>query len=351
MLDEFIRKYSYDLPEGLIRKNPLQTRHESKLFVYDTKADTVTHDNFINLDKYLPKGSKLILNQTKVLPVRLRLVGARGGKFEIFLVLNEWSGVGDVACFTNRKISNTRSKEKAKTVFLEDDRSVHIELYKAGDGITYMKNDHPNLLEFLDIHGDTPVPGYLEDNTTVRNEKYLRERYQTIFAKSGRSVAAPTASLHFTSEVFEKLHKKNIEEMFVTLDIGRGTFAHLREENLINKKLHLEKYSIPEDVQKVLDDEVINKVMVGTTVCRTVESYGATGETSGETDIFITEGFEFKYTNTLVTNFHLPESSLVVLVDAFLKHKGSKKNILDLYKIAIENNYTFYSFGDSMFIL
>lgn len=363
MLEEFLEKYNYDLPEGLVRKVPLAVRHNSKLLVYDTKNEKIYHDIFLNLDKYLPENSKLILNKTKVLPARIRALGSHGGKWEIFLVLNEWSGVGDVACFTQTAISKTKTRDNPKALYSEipgpKGQRVEIKIYKASDGITYFKNEFSTpetLYKFLEMYGETPVPNYLSENEDRARsdlalfEKEIRKRYQTVFAESGKSVAAPTASLHFTDEVFKKLEDKNILPEYVNLEIGRGTFSNITEKNLSEGKLHKEYYSIPKRTIEVLGNNNI-KIAVGTTAVRTIESFGSTGRAVGETDIFIKDNFNFKYTDILITNFHQPQTSLMALVDSFLKHKRAKYNITDIYKIAIQNKYSFYSFGDSMLII
>jgi S-adenosylmethionine:tRNA ribosyltransferase-isomerase len=271
-----------------------------------------------------------------------------GGKYELFLVLNERDGMGDISCFTGRPFGYG----KPKKLKLEKDRNVSVTVYKnKEDGITYLKNDFDNIFDFLDKYGETPVPHYLEDKNNRLDEKYVRERYQTIFADKGKSVAAPTASLHFTEEVFKKLSSKNIQKYFVNLDIGRGTFSNLKENNLVTNTLHKERYFIPKEVCEKLQDKDNANIIVGTTACRTVESFGKTGSLSGDTDIFIHDDFTFKYTDILITNFHQPETSLMALVASFLKFKKSKKSVLDLYKIAIEKEYAFFSFGDSMLIL
>jgi S-adenosylmethionine:tRNA ribosyltransferase-isomerase len=351
MLKDFARKYSYNLPEKLIRKVPLTTRHNAKLLVYDTQKDVIYHDTFLYLYKYLPRNSHIILNQTFVVPAKLNCVGKNGGKYELFLVLNEWDGEGDISCFTGRPLGFGEPKE----VYIKKEKKVKVIIYKnKKDGITYLKNDFSNyggVLEFLKLYGETPVPHYLTSRDKKLQEEYLRERYQTVFAKNGMSVAAPTASLHFTKEVFTKLHGRGFKESYLNLEIGRGTFAPLKESNFEEDRLHSEKYSIPTETIKILKNKKIKKVIVGTTACRTVETYGVTKKREGESEIFIHDDFKFKHTDSLVTNFHLPETSLMMLVDSFLQHKKSKRNILDLYKIAMENNYSFYSFGDSMLII
>lgn len=356
-----LKKYNYNLPNNLIRKIPLLDRDNAKLFVYDTQSDTIYHDIFKNLDKYLPTNSALILNNTIVKPVRLNCKTENGGKVEVFVLLNEWSGEDDIPIMTNKSIKD----DEIKKYLLGIDKEIFI--YQI-DKKYFLKNtfkgNELNLL--LSQFGNMPIPHYLEykdnlqnknidniisDNQLHLDNEYLKHRYNTIFATTGSSVAAPTASLHFTDYVFDKLQNKNINKYFITLDVGRGTFANLKQENFDNNKLHKERFYIPKDTQDILLNPDIIKVIVGTTACRTVETFGKEGQTMGITDIFINNNFQFKFTDILMTNFHLPQTSLMLLVDSLLDYKKSKKNINDLYNIAIDNQYSFYSFGDSMLII
>lgn len=373
---EDLKKYKYELPEELIRKTPLLKRDNAKLFVYDSKTQSVYHDHFYNLYKYLPDNAALILNNTTVKPVRLYCETEYGGHVEVFILLNEWNGVDDIPIMINK--SWKENNNKILKVKSPNHQSLNIEVYKQ-DNKYFLKNifkgnNKSNFInitleQFLLMYGIMPIPHYLENKSENKNLKslidkneFFKKRYNTVFAETGSSVAAPTASLHFTEEVFKHLKEKNINQYFITLDVGRGTFANLKQDNFNNKKLHTERYFINQTTQDILNNPVIIKIATGTTTCRAIETYGQYKGAIGITDIFITPGFEFQNTDILITNFHLPETSLMLLVDAFLQNKykkntkanakaASNKSILDLYKIAIKEQYSFYSFGDSMLIL
>ncbi|MFZ1720766.1 MAG: tRNA preQ1(34) S-adenosylmethionine ribosyltransferase-isomerase QueA [Candidatus Moraniibacteriota bacterium] len=378
-----LEAYDYALPEELIRREGIEPRDSARLFVYDTKTDTITHDFFSNLAKYLPERSLLVLNDTHVVPARLHLKKASGGKIEVFVLMNEWDGESnEIPVMVDRKcgvgwklffpngyfFEVVRQEENRFYAILKPSNSLPESLRESlrAGGSTPVKS----LEELLDEFGETPLPPYLKGEEWSRDEEVLRKRYQTIFAESGKSVAAPTAALHFTDRVFASLREKNIDTATVTLDVGLGTFAPLKEENFALKKLHREYVSIPQStVDKVnfilggrtskLDSEP-KIVVVGTTALRTIESATALrGSTSkcrlrlyeGETDIFITAPHHFEIPDILITNFHIPKSSLMLLVDAFLQDKGAKRNLVALYEEAIKEKYAFYSFGDSMLIL
>jgi S-adenosylmethionine:tRNA ribosyltransferase-isomerase len=212
-----------------------------------------------------------------------------------------------------------------------------------------------SLSEMLELYGETPIPHYLEDDT--QEESHLRERYQTVFAHEGASVAAPTASLHFTDRVFDSLDAKHIGRTEVTLNVGLGTFAPLREEHFDTGRLHSETALVSPETAEVINQAKRDQrrvVAVGTTAMRTLESVGREGSMRpfvGATDIFIYPPYTFRIADALVTNFHLPQTSLMLLVDAFLEHKQAKRRINELYQEAIREGYAFYSFGDSMLIL
>lgn len=366
-------KYDYDLPEELIRKEGIEPRDSARLFVYDAKTDTITHDFFYNLAKYLPEHSLLIMNDTRVVPARLHLKKATGGKIEVFVLMNEWDGkskeipvlvdrkcrVGWKLFFPNGDFFEVTHQEENKFFAL-------LKPSNTNRGSTPVKS----LAELLDEFGETPIPPYLKGEEWSRDEEKLRKRYQTIFAESGKSVAAPTAALHFTDRVFESLREKNIDTAVVTLDVGLGTFAPLRDANFTQQKLHREYLHIPQiTVDKVNTQlgssasklDVESKiVVVGTTALRAIESATILGSPAskcqlrlyeGETDIFISPPHHFEIPDILITNFHIPKSSLMLLVDAFLSDKGAKRNLLALYEEAIKEKYAFYSFGDSMLIL
>lgn len=343
-------QYQYDLPEELIRKVGVEPRDSARLFVYDTTTDTVTFDTFHNLAAYLPEHSLVVLNETRVLPARLWLQKETGGKIEVFVLANEIEDRDIIPVLVDRRVSVGQ-----KILFPNGD---FFEVVAQEENKFYVRLRSTNgsgLLALLERYGETPLPHYLEGAGT--SEVELRARYQTVFARAGASVAAPTASLHFTEAVFAALEEKNIETVRLTLNVGLGTFAPLRAEHFQSKKLHSEYAIIDETTAVHINATKQQKqcvVAVGTTVARTLESFGRSGQIkSGEqkTDIFIFPPYQFRVVDHLLTNFHLPETSLMLLVDAFLEHKGAKRDIMELYRIAIENRFAFYSFGDSMLIL
>lgn len=344
----YLKKYHYDLPEELIRKVGVEPRDRARLFVYDTATDTVTFDVFRNVAQYLPAQSLVVLNNTKVLPARLWLHKETSGKIEVFVLANQIEDENRIPVLVDRKVSIGQ-----KLLFPNQD---FFEVVDQKDNIFYVKLvSSQSLMVLLEQYGETPLPHYLEGANT--SEDALRKRYQTVFAETGASVAAPTASLHFTEAVFETLQKKRIETARLTLNVGLGTFAPLKEENFEQGRLHAEYATVSEDAAIRINQarQAGSKVIaVGTTVARTLESFGKTGTmTSGsrKTDIFIFPPYEFQMVDSLITNFHLPETSLMLLVDAFLQQKQAKKDIMELYRIAIKNQCSFYSFGDSMLIL
>ncbi len=377
-----LARYDYHLPPELIRKQGIEPRDTARLFVYDTAHDTVIHDTFSNLANYLPAGSLVVLNETRVVPARLILRKETGGKIEVFVLANEaLDAQGNIPVLVDRKcVPGMKLSFPDGSLFevvSQDENRFFVRLVS-----------DRSLSELLDLYGETPIPHYLEDKESKRDEQAVRKRYQTVFARSGASVAAPTASLHFTGRVFESFADKGIETARVGLDVGQGTFAPLREENFLTKKLHHERISVSEEVANRLNRAKSERrpiIAVGTTALRTLESIvsfrsdfhpsprkaeelpserGAGNEEeaiksavgpfhpySGETDIFIFPPHRFCSADILVTNFHLPQSSLMLLVDAFLADKGSKRDLVSLYEEAIREGYAFYSFGDSMLIL
>ncbi len=380
-------QYDYDLPTELIAKEPATPRDSSRLFVYDTASDTVTFDAFSNIGEYLPPKTLLVMNDTKVVPARLWLTKETGGKIEVLLFMNELAIQGPPL--------NSRAGLEFPTIKGIVDRKVdvgaklyfkHNEVNKEfNEGLTFKSLEvvHqeeqffffkpsvslPEVYLLLEKEGVTPIPPYIKESPL--NESTLREKYQSIFAKNPASVAAPTASLHFTPELMEKLEERGVDKTFVTLHVGAGTFAPIDEKNFQNKKLFTEYYEVSEESAKKINaakNSDVKIIPVGTTACRTLESavrFSAEARpprdaeaspqqlhpNSGPTDIFIFPPYEFKIADGLITNFHIPKSSLMLLVDALLENKKAKRHILDLYKIAIENKFRFYSFGDAMLIV
>jgi S-adenosylmethionine:tRNA ribosyltransferase-isomerase len=347
--------YDYFLPEKNLAKTPAIPRDFSKLFVYDTKNNEIFFDRFYHLDKYLPKNSFLVLNETKVVPARVVLKKENGGKVTCLFLVNEMEEEDKVKIIVDRKV-NLGDKLFFKT-------KDFVEVISQEKNIFLVKFDFlkEKLFLLLENEGVMPIPLYLK-NTPLSNKK-LKEKYQTIFFKKEKqnlaSVAAPTASLHFTKRVFKKLEQKGIKRYFINLYVGMGTFAPVSEENLKTKKLHQEYYQVDAQVwQKILTEKKEGKklVAVGTTVVRTLESLARLKTKDNKiklykTDLFIFPPFQFQMVDILITNFHLPKSSLMMLVEAFLQYKKAKKHLIDLYNIAIKNDFRFYSFGDAMLII
>lgn len=350
--DHPLQHYAYTIGEKNIRKEPLEKRDSSRLFVYDTKTDTITFDYFYNLSNHLPKESLLVLNNTGVIPARVFFRKDTGGKVKGLILMNEgFDEEGAIPAIVDENLFPGRR------IIIDGTYSFYIT--RQVDQRFYLRPefDRNMLPEILMKYGTTPTPFYL--GKMALNEGSLRERYQTIFAEEKRSVAAPTASLHFTPEVFASLKANSITTTEITLDVGLGTFAEVEQKHIDEKKLHLERFSISSDAHKVISAQKkynLPIVAVGTTVTRTLESQAdrlkkEEGGIVGATDMFIIKPYEFQIVDHLITNFHVPQSSLMALVDAFLFHKKAKRSLLELYEIAMKEGFMFYSFGDSMLIL
>ena len=345
-------QYHYVLPEKNLRKSPLKERDSSKLFIYDTERDVVMFDYFYNITKYLPENSLMIFNNTGVIPARVTFKKDTGGKVNGLILVNEgYDDDGNVPVIVDEQIFSGRR------LYLLDEYEFTISYQVEQKFYLKPEFDRDLLPSILEKCGTTPVPFYLGKQEL--DEKDLRTRYQTIFAKEKKSVAAPTASLHFSKRVFESLKDINIETKEITLDVGLGTFQEVEEKNIEGKYLHYEKFFISEDTTKEINrykHDAKKIIAVGTTTVRALESQADNiinkeGDIVGETNIFIMPPYTFKIVDHLVTNFHVPQSSLMALVDAFLQYKKSKKTLLELYDIAQKEDYKFYSFGDSMLIL
>ena len=335
--------FDYYLPEELIAQTPLVKRDESKLMVVDRKTGKITHDTFYNIIDYLNKDDVMVLNDTKVLPARI--IGAKedtGAVIELLLLKNIEKDAWEVLAKPAKRIKvgsiisfgNGELKAKCTAIGEEGIRIVEF-LY---EGI---------FLEILDKLGTMPLPPYIK---TKLNDK---DRYQTVYAKNIGSAAAPTAGLHFTKELLSKIEKKGIKICYITLHVGLGTFRPVNVQNVKEHKMHSEYYQMSREVADILNDAKASGkriISVGTTSTRTLETVinkcGEFKETSGWTDIFIYPGYEFKAIDGQITNFHLPKSTLIMLVSAF----ASKEIILNAYNEAVKNNYRFFSFGVSMFI-
>ena len=339
-----INDFDYDLPQELIAQTPLKNRSDSKLMVLNKDNGDIKHDYFYNITNYFNKGDVLVLNDTKVIPARL--IGEKEDtKAHIELLLLNDLGNDTWECLAKPQkrlhkdtivvFGNGMLKARVEEVL--DEGIVHVKLLY--DGI---------LMEILDKLGTMPLPPYIHEKLQDNN------RYQTVYAKNIGSAAAPTAGLHFTKELLKELENKGVIIKYVTLHVGLGTFRPVMEENILEHKMHSEFFIMNKDVAETLNlakQEGRKIYAVGTTSCRTIETVvsknnGKFVATSGNTDIFIYPGYKFQGIDGLITNFHLPKSTLVMLVSAL----AGRENILNAYKIAIQNNYRFFSFGDAMLI-
>jgi len=345
-------QYWYTLPEKLIAQEPAHPRDSSKLLIYNTQTNEIIIDTFFNLATYLTPSTTLTLNDAKVVPARVTLTKETGGKIVVLFLVNEWIIVpdGPIPCFFDRKA------KVGDRLYFVDKSFVTVQSQKEGLFFVSWNDSVEHFLQKLDSFGTMPIPPYIKHSPLSRSE--LLEKYQTIFAKKIGSSAAPTASLHFTPKVFKSLKNKGIQKQYITLHVGLGTFAPLTSEDIRTKTLHHEWYEVSkETANQIANIKNQNKRIcaVGTTVVRTLESYAQQGilgkKHSGNTELFIQPPFEFKIVDALITNFHLPGSSLMMLVDAFLTHKKSQKRIVELYEYAIKNEFRFYSFGDAMLVL
>lgn len=349
-----LEDYDYHLPKERIPTVPATPRDSAKLFVYNTRTNDITLSTFRHLGTFLPPRTLLVMNDTKVLPARLYLKKETGGKIEVLLSLNELCpGDTTIRGIVDRKLlvgARLFFKRRAwLDVVGQEGRSF---IFKPSVSI----GELPSLLQ---KEGHTPLPPYIKNSPL--SERALRHRYQSILAKAGTSVAAPTASLHFTTRVLKDLALRGVKRTDVTLHVGAGTFAPINEENFKTQTLFTEYCEISKASARTINAALTHEhpiIPVGTTALRTIESFAHVHAhppriESGQkgTEIFIFPPYEFQIASGLITNFHVPQSSLMLLVDALLEHKGAKRRILDLYEIAIKEKFRFYSFGDAMLII
>ena len=335
--------FNYDLPEELIAQTPLENRSDSKLLILNKNTGKIKHEIFKNIIDYLHPGDVLVLNNTKVIPARL--IGEKEDtKAHIEILLLNDMGNDNWEC-----LSRPQKRLKVGTIVSFGDGLLKARIEEIlPDGICHIKLIYKGILmEILDKLGTMPLPPYIHEKLKDK------DRYNTVYAKIDGSAAAPTAGLHFTKELLNDIEKKGIIVTYVTLHVGLGTFRPVEVDNILEHKMHSEFYMMSDTTANILNkakEEGRRIISVGTTSCRTLESvmqkYGCFKECSGNTEIFIYPGYDFKAINCLITNFHLPKSTLVMLVSAL----ATKENILNAYKEAIANKYRFFSFGDSMFI-
>lgn len=336
--------FYYNLPDELIAQTPLEPRDSSKLMAVSRESGAVTHDRFYNICDYLREGDLLVMNDSKVFPARI--FGQRqgtGGNIEFLLLkrlsLTDWEVTGKPL---------RRLKEGVVVDFPEGLSAEVISREENDYNLTVRFNAAENIYEVLNAIGQMPLPPYI----TAKLEN--KDRYNTVYCKTVGSAAAPTAGLHFTDKVFESLKTKGVDTAYVTLHVGLGTFLPVKENNILDHKMHCEEYTIPpETVEKIKACKARGGrvIAVGTTSCRTLEStateLGEIQPCTRSTSIFIYPGYDFKVIDGLITNFHLPESTLIMLVSAFL----GREKTLAAYQTAIDERYRFFSFGDSMAIL
>ncbi|MBP3799905.1 MAG: tRNA preQ1(34) S-adenosylmethionine ribosyltransferase-isomerase QueA [Bacilli bacterium] len=336
--------FDYYLPEELIAQTPLEKRDSSRLLVLDRKTGEVEHKHFSDIIDYLEEGDTLVLNDTKVLPARL--IGVKEeteAVIEVLLLKNLENDTWECLTKPARRI-------KVGTIVSFGNGELKMECTKVFDeGIRHFKMIYDGIFyEILDKLGTMPLPPYIHEKLDDQS------RYQTVYAKELGSAAAPTAGLHFTNELLKKIEQKKINICYVTLHVGLGTFRPVSVDNIKDHEMHSEYYTMSKSVADKLNETKKNGkriIAVGTTSTRTLETIATNNngkfiECSGWTKIFIYPGYEFKAINCLITNFHLPKSTLVMLVSAL----AGRENILNAYNIAVKEKYRFFSFGDAMFI-
>lgn len=341
MTDLKTSDFYYDLPEELIAQTPAEPRDSSRMLVYNRESDTLSHEHFYDITKHLKKGDLLVINNTRVIPARI--FGHIDGKqttFEILLLkrldYTHWEGI----------MRPARKARKGSVIKISDELSATVE--DVGEyGIRTISFQFDGVFEdILDRVGNMPLPPYIHE--TLED----KERYQTVYSKVDGSAAAPTAGLHFTPELMKKLEEMGVEFASVLLHIGLGTFRPVKAENILDHDMHTEYYEVDkENADKInrAKKEGRRVIAVGTTSVRTLESVadenGLVKECKGNTNIFIYPGYKFKTVDALITNFHLPESTLIMLVSALL----GREKTLEIYRTAVEEKYRFFSFGDSCF--
>lgn len=351
------QEFQFDLPEHLIAYTPCKKRTDSRLLVVNPETHSINHHHFYQLIDFLEPSDCLIFNNTKVIPARLFGSRESGGKVEILiervLGLDEDLGVGEDNAVENRKqtcLAQVRASNSPKAgvkIKIADD--FWLEVTGRQDSFYVLENKSDgDLMMLIEEYGDMPLPPYI----LRKAEEIDKERYQTVYAKERGAVAAPTAGLHFDEPLIKKIKDKGIQHDFVTLHVGAGTFLPLRVDNVEDHQMHSEWFSVTESVVELVNQTKQKGgrvIAVGTTSVRCLESASQDGEikaTQGETDIFIYPGYKFQCVDSLITNFHLSESTLMMLVSTF----AGKNFIKTAYQEAIKEEYRFFSYGDSMFI-
>ncbi|HWR45367.1 tRNA preQ1(34) S-adenosylmethionine ribosyltransferase-isomerase QueA [Sporomusa sp.] len=337
-----VSDFDYYLPEELIAQQPVEPRDQSRLLLLDRKTGLIEHKNFYNLPQFLQPGDTLVFNDTRVIPARLFGVKPEtGGKVEVFLLnrttKDEW------------EVLVKPGKRARPGTVIQFGETLRCEVVSTTDfGGRIVRFDYQGVFEeILDALGETPLPPYIKAQLSDK------ERYQTVYARERGSAAAPTAGLHFTRQLMENIESMGVNLAFVTLHVGLGTFRPVSVKNITEHVMHREYYSVPEETAAIVNKTLAagNRVIaVGTTAVRTLETAGASGQLeakSGWTEIFIYPGYEFKIVKAIITNFHLPQSTLLMLISAL----AGREHIFNAYREAVDKRYRFFSFGDAMLII
>lgn len=334
--------FYFDLPERLIAQTPLEKRDTSRLLHLDKVTGAIEHRHFYDIKQYLRKGDCLVLNDSRVLPARL--IGARptGGSVELVLLKDLGDGCWECLSRPGRK-----TKPGQEIIFGNGELTATVQSVTEGGNRIVKFHFEGVFLEVLERLGKMPLPPY------IKEELKDSERYQTVYSKALGSAAAPTAGLHFTKELLREIEEMGVKICFVTLHVGLGTFRPVKAENIEDHEMHSEFCMVPAETAKTINETKRSGgrvIAVGTTSCRTLESFakedGTIEETAAWTNIFIYPGYKFKCVDALITNFHLPESTLIMLVSAL----AGRESILHAYNVAVREEYRFFSFGDAMFI-
>lgn len=335
--------FFYDLPQELIAQHPIEPRDHSRMMLLSKTNGQIQHKHFYDIVDCFKEGDCLVLNDTRVLPARIYGIKEEtGAKVEFLLLNNKGDDVWEVIAGPGK-----RARENTRFTFGDGSLKAEVlEVLENGNRLAKFYYEG-NFFNVLDEIGQMPLPHYITE------ELEDKERYQTVYSKQLGSAAAPTAGLHFTPEIMAKLKEKGVKIGYVTLHVGLGTFRPVKADNVEDHRMHSEHYWLPKETAEMINETKKNGgrvIAVGTTCCRTLESVatftGEIKEYEGWTDIFIYPGYKFKYIDALLTNFHLPESTLIMLVSAFCGYE----NTMNAYKIAVEEKYRFFSFGDCMFI-
>ncbi len=336
--------FYFDLPDELIAQTPIEPRDHSRLLKLSRETGEISHHHFYDILSFLKKGDLLVLNNSRVLPARIYGKTEKGGDIELLLLENHGNDEWETLVKPGK-----RAREGAFLYFGEGLLKGEI-IRVLDDGnriIKFYYDKTKNIYEILDIIGQMPLPPYITEKLKDK------ERYQTVYSKEIGSSAAPTAGLHFTHELMDKIKEMGVNIAYVTLHVGLGTFRPVKEDNILDHKMHTEHYTLPAETARLINETHKNGgrvIAVGTTSLRTLEGsfkkLNKTAADDGVTDIFIYPPYKFNVIDALITNFHLPESTLIMLVSAFC----GRENTLNAYKVAIEEKYRFFSFGDAMFI-